>query len=189
MTSFSERPTGWRAFAAAMSWRPGGAIRHAEWFLAPDGDSGSFLVHNVDIISDLDIGWFMSHARDGALATLLVSERRTDRYLLFDSDMRLAGWTNVSTGEVRSPYPDLDVSSCCPMAFSGIHIVSGGIFPIFGSEGFGERFPIMDFYLKVADRYPVYGLQASDLRLIDVGKAGSLAEAEKFLTIQRSRTI
>lgn len=167
----------------------GGAIRHAERFLAPDGDSGSFLVHNVDIISDLDIGWFMSHARDGALATLLVSERRTDRYLLFDSDMRLAGWTNVSTGEVRSPYPDLDVSSCCPMAFSGIHIVSGGIFPIFGSEGFGERFPIMDFYLKVADRYPVYGLQASDLRLIDVGKAGSLAEAEKFLTIQRSRTI
>ena len=96
----------------------GGAIRHAERFLAPDGDSGSFLVHNVDIISDLDIGWFMSHARDGALATLLVSERRTDRYLLFDSDMRLAGWTNVSTGEVPDhpavpDYLNVNVNTVC----------------------------------------------------------------------------
>jgi hypothetical protein len=66
------------------------------------------------------------------------------------------------------------------LAFSGIHIISDRIFPLFASEGFGDRFPIMDFYLKVADRYPIYGVPATGLHLIDVGKQGSLAEAEKF---------
>lgn len=162
----------------------GGGIRHAERFLAPSGSGDPageyFLVHNVDILSDLDIGWLVSGVRDGALATLLVSKRKTSRYLLFDDDMRLVGWTNVSTGEVRTPYPSLDVSSCRMLAFSGIHVISGSVFPLFGREGFGERFPVMDFYLKVADRYPVYGVQAEDLHLIDVGKTDSLAQAEEL---------
>ena len=142
--------------------------------------AGRFLVHNVDILSDLDIRWFESQVRPGAIATLLVSGRKTSRYLLFDDDMRLVGWINVSTGEVRTPYPALDVASCRMFAFSGIHILSDGIFPLFSSEGIGERFPIMDFYLKAADRYPIYGVPATGLHLIDVGKPGSLAEAEKL---------
>ena len=182
----------------------GGGIRHAERYLCrpagqgsvfgSDGtgyvcgrdvdsvpsDAGRFLVHNVDILSDLDIRWFESQVRPDALATLLVSDRKTSRYLLFDDDMRLVGWTNVSTGEVRTPYPSLDIASCRMLAFSGIHIISDRIFPLFASEGFGERFPIMDFYLKAADRCPIYGVPATGLHLIDVGKPGSLAEAEKF---------
>ncbi|WP_419573827.1 hypothetical protein, partial [Ruminococcus sp.] len=39
---------------------------------------------------------------------LMVSERKTKRYLLFDDSMRLVGWTNIETGEVKSPYPDLN---------------------------------------------------------------------------------
>ena len=182
----------------------GGGIRHAERYLCrpagqgsvfgSDGtgyvcgrdvdsvpsDAGRFLVHNVDILSDLDIRWFEYQVRPDAIATLLVSDRKTSRYLLFDDDMRLVGWTNVSTGEVRTPYPSLDIASCRMLAFSGIHIISDRIFPLFASEGFGDRFPIMDFYLKVADRCPIYGVPATGLHLIDVGKPGSLAEAEKF---------
>ena len=86
----------------------GGGILHAENLLGAD----RFLVHNVDIISDLDLEWLDSSVRSDALATLAVSERKTSRYLLFDDDMRLKGWTNISTGEVRSPYPDLDPSRC-----------------------------------------------------------------------------
>ena len=100
---------------------------------------------------------------------------------LFDSDMRLAGWTNVATGEVRTPYPDLDVSSCRKLAFSGIHIISTSVFPVFIQEGFGERFPIMDFYLKAAAKYPVYGVLAEGLHLIDVGKPEALEEAGRFV--------
>ena len=185
----------------------GGGIRHARRFLEgcpvpsaacrpgnevrplPSGTSDlpsgasdrCFLVHNVDIISDLDLRWFVAQSRPDALATLLVSERKTSRYLLFDSDMRLAGWTNVATGEVRTPYPDLDVSSCRKLAFSGIHIISTSVFPVFIQEGFGERFPIMDFYLKAAASYPVYGVQAENLHLIDVGKPEALEEAGRFV--------
>ncbi|MBR5073220.1 MAG: hypothetical protein IKX29_06715, partial [Bacteroidales bacterium] len=49
------------------------------------------------------------------------------------------------------------------------------------SEGMGERFPIMDFYLKVCDRYPIYGVKPASIELIDVGKLDTLAAAEEFI--------
>ena len=163
----------------------GGGIRHARQFL---DDSGSFLVHNVDIVSDVNLRGFVLQCRPDALATLLVSRRETSRYLLFDEDMRLVGWTNVKSGEVRSPYPDLDVSSCRRLAFSGIHCMSAGVFKAMdsldalaeaqGRPGLGERFPIMDFYLEAASRYPVYGQEAEGLHLVDVGKIQALQEAQ-----------
>ncbi|MDO5443197.1 MAG: sugar phosphate nucleotidyltransferase [Bacteroidia bacterium] len=160
----------------------GGGILNARVLLT-DGESpdGCFLVHNVDIISSIDIRAFLGEWRPGALAVLLVSERKTQRYLLFDDDMKLVGWTNIATGEVRSPYPSLDPSRCRKLAFSGIHLVSNGVFDVMVSEGMGERFPIMDFYLKVCDRYPIYGYVPDSLQLIDVGKLDTLAQAEDFI--------
>ena len=90
----------------------GGGIRHARPFL--EGGDAPFLVHNVDILSDLDLGWFRRQTRPEALATLLVRERKTQRYFLFDRDMRLVGWTHIATGEVRSPYPALDPAQPAP---------------------------------------------------------------------------
>ena len=88
----------------------GGGILHARNLLLPLDEP--FLVHNVDIVSNLDIAWFRAQMRPDALATLLVSERKTQRYLLFNEEMRLVGWTNIGTGEVRSPYKDLDPARC-----------------------------------------------------------------------------
>jgi len=165
----------------------GGGILKARRYLE---DCGSFLVHNVDILSDLDIRWFASQVHEEALATLLVSERETSRYLLFETEtMRLVGWTNVKTGEVRSPYPDLCPDSCVRMAFSGIHIISDKVFDVMeeyvkekglcdGSHS--PRFPTIDFYLSVCADHPIYGVPASELRLIDVGKLDSLEQAEKM---------
>lgn len=166
----------------------GGGILHArELLMAGEPAGGCFLVHNVDIISDLDIRAFMGKWRPGALAVLLVSERKTQRYLLFDDDMRLVGWTNIATGEVRSPYPSLDPSRFRKLAFSGIHLVSNSVFEVMPSEDMGERFPIMDFYLKTCDRYPIYGYAPESLLLIDVGKLDTLAQAEDFmLRLRRS---
>ena len=156
----------------------GGAILHAEPLLQPLEEP--FLIHNVDIVSNLDIPWFRSETRPGAVATLLVSERQTRRYLLFDDDMRLVGWIDIGTGEVRSPYPGLNPEKCRRYAFAGIHNIGPGIFDAFRAEGFSGRFPIMDFYLKACDRYPIYGVTAKDLTLVDVGKLDTLKEAEQI---------
>lgn len=155
----------------------GGGIAHARPFL----EGEPFLVHNVDILSNLDLGWLREQHRPESLATLLVSERQTQRYLLFREDGRLAGWTNLATGEVRSPYPDLDPSACRRLAFSGIHYMGAGIFEAMEALEMPRRFPIMDFYLKACDRYPIYAAIQPSLRLLDVGKLDTLAAAEAFL--------
>ena len=154
----------------------GGGIAHARPFL----EGEPFLVHNVDILSNLDLAWFRAQHRPDALATLLVSERETSRYLLFREDGRLVGWTNLATGEVRSPYPHLDPSACRRLAFSGIHYMGTDIFRAMSALEMPERFPIMDFYLKACDRYPIYAAIPASLRLLDVGKQDTLAAAENF---------
>ena len=156
----------------------GGGIRHARPLL----EGGSFLVHNVDILSDLDLEWFLSQARPGALSNILVSERETQRYLLFDDEMRMVGWTNVATGEVRSPYQGLDPGKYRKFAFDGVHLISDGIFTIFDDDGWGERFSIMDFYIRECDVHPIYGIVPEHLRMMDIGKAGTLKDAEEFVS-------
>lgn len=157
----------------------GGGIFHARKYLS-DGASPDdfFLVHNVDIISDLDIRSFTAQtdAHPEALAILLVSERETSRYLLFDEEMRLVGWTNVKTGQVKSPYPGIDPSSCRKYAFSGIHLISQRIFL---EDAPGEKFSIIDFYLSLCASHPIYGIALPGLCITDVGKPESLAAIDK----------
>ena len=137
-----------------------------------------FLVHNVDIVSNLDLKWLREQHRAGALATVVVSERKTQRYLLFDDDGRLKGWTNIATGEVRSPHPDLDPDRCRKLAFAGIHLISPAIFEAFDRLGFGDRFSIMDFYIQACAAYPIYATVPPDFTMVDVGKFDQLADAE-----------
>jgi len=138
-----------------------------------------FLVHNVDIVSNLDLGWLREQFREGALATLVASERKTQRYFLFDEDNRLKGWTNIATGDVRSPFPDIDPDRCRKLAFAGIHLMSPAIFDAFDRYGFGDRFSIVDFYLRACADYPIYAAVPPDFQLVDVGKKETLSEAER----------
>ena len=157
----------------------GGGIAHARDLLLPTEEP--ILIHNVDILSNLDLAWFRSQVRPEAVSTLLVSERKTSRYLLFGPDMRMMGWTNVSTGEVRSPYPPEALEGCKRYAFAGIHNVSPAIFKAFEDAAMPDRFPIMDFYIEQCKNHPFYGVVAKDLKLVDVGKLDSLDQAEEFL--------
>ena len=168
----------WLSHEADQLLETGGGILHARPFLE---GSGPFLVHNVDILSNLDLTAFVSSARPESLSTLVVSERKTSRQLLFDEDLRLAGWTDTRTGEVRSPYPDLDPARCRPLAFAGIHLVSDRIFRVMDEYGFQGRFSIIDFYLRVADRYPIHAYIPEDFRMMDVGKTDALDQAAAFV--------
>lgn len=153
----------------------GGGLKKA----APLFDAAyPILIHNVDILSNVDLSAFYNNniAND---ATLLVSKRKTKRYLLFDDTMRLVGWTNIETGEVKSPYPNFDLAQYHKYAFSGIHVFSPRLFPLMSS--FPDKFGIIDFYLKMCDTAVIKGVVKDDLRLMDVGKIETLSEAENFI--------
>lgn len=143
-----------------------------------DYDGEHILIHNVDILSNADLATFYTNNLDVDVA-LMVSPRKTQRYLLFNDDMRLVGWTNIATGEVRSPYADLDVNACHMYAFSGIHLVHPRIAR--NMEDWPEKFPIMDFYLDQCAKLHIRGVLNPDLRLLDVGKQDTLKAAEDFL--------
>ena len=150
----------------------GGGIRQAGSLFTQDGHP--FLIHNVDIFSNLDIKEFYTKYPTTEGATLLVSERKTSRYLLFNpNDNRLVGWTNIQTGEVKSPYPNLRVEDCRMYAFAGIHLFSQSLLQ--WMKDWPSRFSIIDFYLSVADRVPIIGVPKDELQLIDVGKPEALA--------------
>ena len=154
----------------------GGGIKHAAPLLC-DAQDG-FLIHNVDILSNVDLSAFKDAGR-GRAATLLVSERETQRYLLFDDDMRLVGWTNVTTGEVRSPYENLNPKNYHKFAFAGVHYMNPRLFKYF--DRFADKFGIIDFYLSVCKDEPIYGYVQPDLRILDVGKLDTLKAAEEFV--------
>ena len=154
----------------------GGGIKHARPLL----DTASpILIHNVDILSNVDLRSFYAHAQGDA--TLLVSQRDTHRYLLFspDDDHRLMGWTNIATGEVRSPYESLSPEACDRYAFSGIHVFSPRLFS--QMDSLPQRFGIMDFYLGQCAQRSIHGYVQTGLRLMDVGKMDTIAQAEQFL--------
>lgn len=153
----------------------GGGIRHAAPLLE---GCGKVLVHNVDILSNLDLRRLVAEADPDALATLVVSARQTSRYLLFDDTMRLVGWTDLRTGEVRSPFDGLDPAACRMYAFAGIHLLDERILSLM--ESWPERFSIIDFYLSLAAEQTIRGYCPEDLRLLDVGKPDTLPAAEEF---------
>jgi len=147
-------------------------------------DDAPILIHNVDILDNVDYGWFARQHEPDEDAVLLVSRRKTKRYLLFDNSMRLMGWTNVETGEVKSPYPWLrqgNHSSLNAFAFSGIHSFSPRLFPLM--KRFPDKFSIIDFYLSTCHRSRIYGCIKDDLQVLDVGKLDALDQAEEFIKI------
>lgn len=162
----------------------GGGIKKAAPLLAGAGDDEPFLIHNVDILSNVDLADFYRHTADSA-ALLLVSERKTTRYLLFDDSLRLVGWVNEQTGQVKSPYPQLDVAACHKYAFAGIHTFSPRLFQYFGQ--WPDRFSVVDFYLSICHQEAVRAYPHPDLRMMDVGKADTLLLADEFLRREYTR--
>ena len=142
----------------------GGGIKKALPLFDP---SEPILIHNVDILSNLDLTALPTDA-----PLLVVSQRKTKRYLQFDDSMRLVGWKNIETGEVKG-------SEAHSLAFSGIHMFHPSLAPLL--VDWPDRFPIMDFYLKACGDHLIRGYEAKNLKLMDVGKLDTLHDAEDFI--------
>jgi len=152
----------------------GGGLKKAGTFLK---GNEPILIYNVDVISNLDLNSLLKyHQEQKALATLVVRQRETSRYLMFDQNLQLAGWKNFSNGETIISRHE-SFADAQPLAFSGIHIIQPEFFELITEVG---KFPIMDLYLRLAKDHSIKAfVDESDLWM-DLGKPEQLLAAEKL---------
>jgi NDP-sugar pyrophosphorylase family protein len=151
----------------------GGGILKAEPFLAGEEP---FLVYNVDVLSNIDLQLFRKyHKERGGLATLVVRDRKTARYLAFDESMQLCGWKNIKTGDEISTR---NVQDCSLLAFSGIQLIDPAIFQLITET---ESFPLIPLYLRLAAGHRIMGYRDDSSLWMDLGKPDQIIEAEKFI--------
>ena len=156
----------------------GGGLKKAAWFFKDSsGKDEPFILHNVDVISTIDLERMVQfHQEREALATLAVQGRETSRYLLFDEQLRLCG--RLSGGDQQAEFvhssQQLQVQA---LAFSGIHVISPRIFPMISEDG---EFSIITSYLRLAKLgEQILGFRADEYYWRDLGRTENLAQAEK----------
>ena len=150
----------------------GGGLKKAEWFLR---GSEPFIVHNVDVLSDINLEELISnHVQNESLVTLAVRSRHSSRYFLFDNNHQLIGWENVKTHEMKLVKPKKgEVHS---YAFSGIQVIDSEIFHLIIEEG---PFSLIDLYLRLAKSYHIRSYTHDYSLWNDLGTPEKLQEAEK----------
>ena len=159
----------------------GGILKARQWL----DDDEPFLVHNADILTDLDLrAMYDNHCASDALATLLVKDRITQRYFVFDDAMRLQGWINKKTGEMRPQGFIHNPETMLERAFGGVHVISPRIFPLLEeeAEALGPKFSITPFYIDVCREQHINGYEPAEAySWFDVGKPETLKEAEEMI--------
>lgn len=137
-----------------------------------------FLTLNVDILTDLNIDKLLQfHQSNNALISFGITDRKSSRNLLFNTDHRLVGWKNNSTGEIRMADKHLngEESFIKPFAYSCVVVFQPQIFSLINQTG---KFSIIDTYLDLGGEHRIMGFDHSGDRLVDVGKPESVAVAE-----------
>jgi mannose-1-phosphate guanylyltransferase len=155
----------------------GGGLKKAAWFFLenPAERDEPFILHNVDVISTIDLGRIVRfHRENQALATLAVQERETSRYLLFDQQMQLCG---RRAGSVQRPELVRAAREVHALAFSGIHIISSRFLSMMTEEG---SFSIIASYLRLAAAGEnILAFRSDEYYWRDLGRPESVAQAER----------
>ena len=149
----------------------GGLIKAASLFL-PDQP---VILYNSDVLTGANLEAMVEyHFAHGGMATLMVKNRETSRYFLFDPQMRLSGWKNINTGQqiISRDVDELDM-----YAFSGIHIVN---FELINKLGPLRKFSITNGYLDISEKYEVYGWKDWDEYWFDIGTPEKLNHVNDF---------
>jgi NDP-sugar pyrophosphorylase family protein len=147
----------------------GGGLKKAAWFFREDSDA--FILHNVDVISTIDLRRMVQFHNDNqALATLAVQDRKTSRPLIFDEQLQLCGW---KTQLVRSSPQVL------ALAFSGIHVISPTLLPMIAEEGV---FSIIPSYLRLSGQgEKILAFRADEYYWRDLGRPENVIQAAQDL--------
>ena len=167
----------------------GGGLRKAEEKFRSLGvqefrsSNEGILICNVDILSNIDIPVLLQAYNPAELGLVVVSQRETQRYLLFDRENRLCGWTNIATGEFRGPIAkSQEPIAHRQLAFSGMQVLNPRIFECMDNivKLKGEKFSLIDLYLNICEQETLKAYIPNDYRMMDVGKISQLSEAEEF---------
>ena len=151
----------------------GGGLKKAAYFFLKNSTDEPFILHNVDVISTIDLGRMVQfHRGNQALATLAVQDRQTSRYLLFDEQLQLCG------RRAGRDQPDELVRASRqlkPLAFSGIHVISPRLLRMMKEEGI---FSIITSYLDLAGRQEkIMAFGADEYYWRDLGKPENVRQA------------
>jgi NDP-sugar pyrophosphorylase family protein len=167
----------------------GGGLRKAEEKFRSLGvqefrsSNEGILICNVDILSNIDIPVLLQAYNPEEIGLVVVSQRETQRYLLFDRENRLCGWTNIATGEFRGPIAkSQEPIAHRQLAFSGMQVLNPRIFECMDNivKLKGEKFSLIDLYLNICEQETLKAYIPNDYRMMDVGKISQLSEAEEF---------
>jgi NDP-sugar pyrophosphorylase family protein len=151
----------------------GGGLKKAAWFFLQGDGSEPFLLHNVDVISTIDLSRMVQFHKDSkALATMAVQNRETSRYLLFDQNKELCGRQAGREGTADMVRAARDVQ---PLAFSGIHVISPQLLRMIAEDGV---FSIITSYLRLAGSgHKVKGFRADEYYWRDLGRPQDVEQA------------
>ncbi len=151
----------------------GGGLKKAAWFF--QGSDEPFILHNVDVISTIDLHRMMQfHQQSKALATLAVQDRQTSRYLLFDAQNRLCGRRAGSDGKLETVMAAPEMQA---LAFSGVHVISPQLLALMTEEG---MFSIIHTYLRLAGSGEnICAFRADEYYWQDLGKPENVAQATR----------
>ena len=160
----------------------GGIVKATPFFK----ESKAVLVHNVDIISDVNLGEMCQQFLDSKDdAWLLTQDRETNRKLLFDAENQLIGWMNKA--EQRFKWVDESEAALRraqgpllyykEMAFSGLHFFHSDLFAEFEVK----RSSVIDLYLYLAKTNRIISKPIQPDYWFDLGKPEQLQAAEHFL--------
>jgi len=157
----------------------GGGLKKAAWFFLEDSGHAAgqaeepFLLHNVDVISTIDLERMVQfHHENQALATLAVQSRETSRYLLFDEQGQLCG---RQAGRGQPPEMTRPARQTQALAFSGLHVISSRLLSMMTEQG---TFSILQTYLRlVGQGEKILAFRADEYYWRDLGKPENVAQA------------
>lgn len=155
----------------------GGAILQALPYFA---DSEAVLVHNVDVLTNVDLkSFYDDFCKSDDAAWLLTQERNSKRKLVFDKNDNFLGRFNSETNDYDGK--DALPNDCKLLSFSGIHLFRPQYFKDF------EVKPcyVFGLYQKIAENHKVTSKLIHPDYWFDLGTQEQLKNAELWLSSRR----
>jgi NDP-sugar pyrophosphorylase family protein len=155
----------------------GGAILQALPYFA---DSEAVLVHNVDVLTNVDLqSFYDDFCKSDDAAWLLTQERNSKRKLVFDNQDNFLGRYNTETKEYdgKGALP----KDCKLLSFSGIHLFKPQYFKDFEVE----PCYVFKLYQQIAENHRVTSKLIHPDYWFDLGTQEQLKNAELWLSSKR----